>query len=497
MYNKKPASRGLKLGAASLTFTVLFVAAVIIFNAVFGVLASSMLWYVDMTGDSVFTLSDEAKEVLSDVTDEVNIYFAQEADKLMSGEDSSQYMKYIYNTALQLQKEFPNVNVECVDVVKHPAFFEYYYNTAATEILSTSVIIASGSEFRLQAADSFFVWDEEYSYIWGYNGEAKFAAAILQVTAAEMPIVYFTTGHGEKTSEQCSALWNLYETAGFEVRSIDLTKEDIDPDGRVLIINDPLYDFAGIEGGEDGNEIDKIDAFLDRHGCLTVFADSHKSASLKNLSELLGEWGIAFRSGETVNDTLDSVNKEGTAVVAKYETEDTMGRSLYRDIADLASPPKTIFKDAMPLDILFEKDDKLMGSIITSPVLYSGDSSETVKNGETVSEGAQPLMVLSREEGIKDNDYIYTYVLVCGSPEFVSDEYIQSNSYANSDILVNTVRLVGREKIVADIDPKVLDETALDITNAQANGWSIAMIIAIPAVVAVVGIYICIRRRRT
>ncbi len=497
MYKKNPKSRGLKIGSASLAFTVLFVAGIIIINAVFGVLANSMLWYIDMTGDSVFTLSDEAKEVLSDVNADVNIYFTQDADKLMSGEDSSPYMKYIYNTALQLEKEFSNIHVECVDIIKHPGFFEYYYNTAASDIKSTSVIIESGGEFRLQAADSFFMWDEEYTYIWGYNGEAKFAASILQVTAAEMPIAYFTSGHGERTEETSSALWELYEAAGFEVRSVDLSKEELHEDGRILVVNDPIYDFAGIEGGEGGNEIDKIDAFLDRHGCLMVFADSENSKNLKNLSELLGEWGIAFRSGETVVDTANSVTSDGKSIVAKYETEDTMGRSLYRDIADLASPPKTVFRNAMPLDILFEKDDKLMGSIITSTVLYSGDSSETLKEGETVAEGALPIMTVSREEGIKDNDYIYTYVLVCGSPDFTSDEFIRSNSYANSDILVNTVRLVGREKIVADIDPKVLDETALDITTAQANRWSIAMVTVIPVVVAVVGIYICIRRKRT
>jgi len=215
MFRKNPKSRGLKIGSASFAFTVLFVAGVIVINAVFGILANSMLWYIDMTGDSVFSLSEEAKDVLSDVTAEVNIYFTQDADKLMSGEGSSPYMKYIYNTALQLEKEFSNISVECVDIIKHPGFFEYYYNTAATDIKSTSVIIESGGEFRLQAADSFFMWDEEYSYIWGYNGEAKFAASILQVTAAEMPIVYFTSGHGERTQEQGSRIVIMRHNVNF------------------------------------------------------------------------------------------------------------------------------------------------------------------------------------------------------------------------------------------------------------------------------------------
>ena len=146
--------------------TVLIVAAVIIVNAVFTQLASSMLWYFDMTGAKVYTLSDECRELLSDVDAEVNIYFAQPADKLMSGEDSNEYMKYIYNTALQLEKAFDNIHVKCVDVIKDPAFFEYYYNTSASKIKTTSVIVESGGEFRLLASDAFYYFDEDYTYIW-------------------------------------------------------------------------------------------------------------------------------------------------------------------------------------------------------------------------------------------------------------------------------------------------------------------------------------------
>lgn len=494
---KNPKSRGLKIGASSAAMTALFIAAVIIFNAVFSALANSLLWYIDMTKGQVFSLSDATVEILSDVTSEVNIYFTQEADDLMSGKDSNEYMRYIYQTALQLEKEFSNINVECVDVVKNPAFFEYYYNTAATTVKTTSVVIESGGEFRLMSGDAFFMWTEDYSEIWGYNGEAKMTAAILQVTAAEMPIVYFTTGHGERSAAESSAFRTLCETAGYEVRDIDLSSEELDPDARILVINDPVYDFTGIEGGSAGNEIDKVDAFLDGFGCLMVFADSANAANLKNLSELLEEWGIAFRSGEVVIDTANSISVDGREVVAKYEEENTLGASLYTDISSLSSMPKTVLNNPMPIELLYEAADKLMGSKMTSTVLYSHDTSIVQKGGERADSGSFPLMTVSREESIKDNDYFYTYVLVCGAPDFASDSYLNSNSYANRDILLNTIRLTGREKIIADIDPKLFDDTELTIEASDANAITVAMVLVIPAVVAVAGAYVCIRRRRT
>lgn len=489
-------SRKVKYGASSVAFTVAVVAAVIIFNTVFKAVADAALWYIDMTKEQVFTLSDATQELLSDVTSPVNIYFTQDADELMSGEGSSSYMKYVYQTALQLEKNFSNIKVTCVDVIENPAFFEYYYNTAASTIKTTNVIVESGSEFRLLSVDAFFLWDEDRTYIWAYDGEAKFTSSILQVTAAEMPVVYFTTGHGEPAREDSEALWSLFETAGYEVRAIDLSKETPEDTGRILVINNPIYDFAGIEAGEGKNEIDKVDDFVDRLGCLMVFADSENSKNLTNLSEFMYEWGISFESGKTVIDREDSVTNDGKAIVAKYEEENTLGASLYREINQLASKPKVIFENAMPLSLVYEEDDSLTASRISSPVFYSGDSAEIYENGEKVSSGNYPIAAIARESIVKDNDYFYNYVFACGSPAFTADKYINSSSYANSDIILNTARLIGREKVVADIDPKVLDETELDITTAQANNWSVAMIVTLPVIVAIAGITVCIRRRR-
>ena len=124
-------------------------------------------------------------------------------------------------------------------------------------------------------------------------------------------------------------------------------------------------------------------------------------------------------------------------------------------------------------------------------------SSNVREGGETKDGGRLPLMTISRKEGIRDNDYIYAYLTVCGSPSFVSDKILNSNSYANSDILVNTIRLTGREKIVADIDIKVFDNTELDVTTSQTNGWTAVFAIAIPLVIGAFGFAVCFRRKRT
>ena len=86
-------------------------------------------------------------------------------------------------------------------------------------------------------------------------------------------------------------------------------------------------------------------------------------------------------------------------------------------------------------------------------------------------------------------------MIVCGTGEYANSEYLNSNTYANRDILYNTMSLTGRKRILADIDYKVLDDDTLDITTAQANRWSVALTACIPVVLAVVGTVVYIRRK--
>ena len=484
-----------RYGSAAAAFTCAFIAVVIIFNIVFTALAGTYMWYVDMTRDNVFSLSEATKVLMADVDAPVNIYFASEPDELMEGKDSP-YMKYIYTTALQLAAEFPNVNVECRDVIKNRAFFEPFRTTAATNIYTTSVVVESGGEVRVFSYQSFFIVDEDGQTIWAYDGEHKLMSGILQVTSAEMPIVYFTAEHGENLGADAAELFTLFYDNGFDVRSINLAKDEIDEDARIIIINDPVYDFIGAEAEDDfSNEIKKLDAFLDDFGSLIVFADPDHAGKLTNLSEFLEEWGIAFTPNTYVKDMDHSISTDGLSIVAQYDTE-TLGSSIYKDLTgNLATPPKTISRYTMPIEILWESGGSLSGAREVSPILTSFESSVLMKDGERVGEGKYNLMTVSRESRIIDNETYYSYVVVSGSSSFTAPSYLISNAYANSDILSSVMRSSGRDRTLADITYKVFDDTTLTLTTAQATNWTVALVTVLPVFVAVCGLVVFIRRK--
>ncbi len=316
------------------------------------------------------------------------------------------------------------------------------------------------------------------------------------MTSAELPVVHMTTQHGEAVDDNASALVSLFTDAGYTVKNIDLSKEEIDKDARIVVINNPIYDFAGIEAdSSDANEIDKLDQFLDDYGCLMVFTSPEYAGNLTNLSELLSEWGIGFNEDTYLWDTANSISTDGKAIAAQYAEENTLGASLYLDLLELDQMPKTILRNAMPLNILWEEDPALEGTKVVSPVLWSHDSAQMIQNGETVSTGAQPLMTISREGRIENNEYYYSYVLVSGSADYTDPAYLLSSAYGNRDILYNTMRLTGRDRIIADIEMKVLDDTSMDITTAQANRWTVALTVTMPVLIGAAGLVVHIRRR--
>ncbi len=490
-------SRKFKYGSVATVFTIAFVAIVVIFNVIFSALANKYMWYVDLTADQVYSLSDEAKDIMSDIPDDVKLIFASEPDILLNGTNSS-YTRMVYTTALLLAESFPNITVECVDVLKNPAYFKEYYNTAATDIDSDSVVITSGSEVRVYAIEKFYTFSDlsDASSVWAYSGEKAMISGIMQVTQTETPKVAFTIEHGENISDALS-LANTFTTNGFEVETINLAQEEIDEDCRILVIFNPIYDFIGAEAEDvSTNEIEKIDEFLDNFGCLMVFCDAEYANNLTNLNEFLAEWGIEYVGATTIRDTENSMSTDGYSIIAKYQ-KDTLGGSIYDDLNALATPPKTIIRKSMPINILWESGGGLDGSRAVSSVLKSYETSEAMENGTVVDTGSYNLVTVSRESRIYDNEYYYSYVIAFGSSSFANMSYIDSNAYANEDILSASMKAVGREKVLAALDPKPFDDNTITVTTDQANDWTVAMTVVIPAIFALCGLVVITRRKHS
>ena len=243
--------------------------AVLLVNVTFSFLADINMWQVDETvtryttaeGVSMYTTTEPFMTLVRDtvipmvekMNEEraakgeepitVNIKFCTERDKVYAAEK----LRMIQYTALALQKEFPHaVKVEYLNIEQNPSQVQKYKATSSTNIYSHQIIFEFGTEYRVTSYDYFFLTNDTNSTEhWAYNGEQKFASLLLALTRAESPIAGFITNHGEKL-ENCQSFRTLVERAGFDVVDIDLSRDTIPEDCRLLICYDPQTDFVGM-----------------------------------------------------------------------------------------------------------------------------------------------------------------------------------------------------------------------------------------------------------
>ncbi|MBQ7338463.1 MAG: Gldg family protein [Clostridia bacterium] len=576
--NKDPERSRSRLArrSTSLALTAGVVVAVLLLNVLFSALASSNLWFVDLTtyqrstyatdavtGERVkvpvdyemYTLSQGAIDLLDTSLAEViaerqqkgeeevkvELIFCDDPDNLMSNTAS----RYVYITALSLEKQFPDIiSVKCIDVYKNPSAVQKYKTNSFATVYASNIIVSSGSEYRRLSLNSFFTFSDSTSTEpWAYNGEKTFLSAILAVIKAEAPIACLLTNHGE--SGYSDAFLSLLEDAGYEVMTdFDLLNDEIPEDCRLMVCVAPQTDFAGyleVNAGEAAiSEISKLDAFLDDENSLMVFFDAD-TPILPNFEEYLEKWGIAIcreidEAGDSINhmlkDTEAGLTADGKTIVADYVSTG-LAASVLSDMQSLAYPSKVVFRNSTALKYSDYYSPTYVVADETTGVeeaftyaSYGMDGTyrsaydiflaqDTTRSyvGEDILpkddsiDSAQKLMIMSNETSSEPGDrngYTtvshYSYVLACASTEFLCDELLMSNSYGNTDMISSVLRALGSDSMAARIDQylkpfHVTDVTEGYVVQSQKTGYT-AVLMILPAVIFFgVGVVVIVRRK--
>jgi hypothetical protein len=526
-------SRKFRHGSTAALLTAFLIAVVVIINITFTALAQKYMWYTDMTTEKLYTLSQEAIDLMDESFKKVeaargeeikvDIIFCDEKDNLMA--ETTQ--RYVLETALQLQTEFPDIiDVKFIDVWTNPSAVDKYRANAHSNIFSTNVIVASGTEFRVYALQAFYVFsDADSTTPWSYNGEKKLASGILACIQAESPIACFTMNHGEQFYDY--ELLYLMEDAGYKVELLDLATQEIPADCRMLITYNPVSDFLVKDKVSEISEIAKLDAYLDATNAYMVFVDP-QTPTLTNLEEYLEEWGIVFdRSTDmagdtysyTIKDASQALTVDGYTIQADY-TIGGLGASITTDMRERGYPPKVIFRNTMSIsyaenysNIYYEDEEDATknfwyGSYYSNgvsrsiyDVFHASANAEAYANGEMAEKSTAldpfKLMTVTRESRMVDNTNAdYSYVLACGSTQFACQDMLQSAVYGNTDVLLSALRSMGKELVTVDLKHKPFASADIDtITVSQANQYTIVLTVVPAVVIFGLGIFVMIRRK--
>lgn len=542
--------------------TVAVIAAVLALNVLFSFVADRFMWQVDSTVTkytsrpevSMYTPTEEFMEVVRDyaipmvremnarreangeepIT--INVKFCSERDKVYAVDK----LRLVQYTALALQKEFPDaVKVEYLNIEKNPSQVQKYKATSSSNIYAHQIIFEFGTEYRVCSYDYFYLKNDAGEQ-WAYNGEQKIASLLMALTRAESPIAAFITNHGE-AMENCESLRNLVHRAGFDVVTIDLSRDEIPADCRLLISYDPKADFLGlgnpafVEG--DQSEIDKLDKFLDKAYSFMLFVDAD-TPELPVLEEYMEEWGITVGRAENAEGELDNLlirdqqsklDKDGYIPMAEYVTAGG-GASITEDMRKVAYPAKVVFPNAVAITMsdsykkthVVPDDTNGVTEAYTYGSYYRNGVSRYFHNVFKTSSSAAVeafgkqyqvatdlnrfnFMTLSIESRtVMETNYLSTqepsYVAVFGSTDFASDTVLDSAAYGNADVLTATLRHMGREVMPADLEFKAFKifevDTDVRPVNMGTEVLNTALMTLLPiALCTIIGVVIGVKRK--
>lgn len=540
-------------------------AAVLLINAVFGIIIYKKTAYIDLTRakyeemSGFYTFSDSLAAVMDTEVipsiDAINsqranegldalkveIIFCRDADLLEKEENT----KMVHHTARELESRYPDhFEIIYTDVQRYPASVQKYKVTSATTILPTDVIISFGTEFNVHGLVSFYTMDTDTGEVWAYNGEKKFASTILSLTRADSPVCALTVNHGEGlfrtvdgkavVKEEYSTFIDVIKAAGYKVTFIDLERDEIPENCRMIICFAPTTDFKAFGSlGETGvSEISKLDKYLDGARSFFYVCDT-TTPELKNLEEYLSEWGIQptrvqTQSGLEENyaliDEQNSTGDNGALLIGKYVTAG-YGASITADLRASSYPPAVAFGSSTALSpsenytkTFITPDDGSERSVIYSYYnngvsrtmydIFTANSTAYAKVGGEVYEHASDnnlfrLLTLTEElKQVQEDNYslanLSSYVLGASSTEFFKNEFLNSAAYGNSDVLLAALRATSTETVPVNLEFKVFDggeinETVYAMTNKA--GIIAALCLTPVSLLAIVGIFVCVRRK--
>ena len=340
--------------------------------------------------------------------------------------------------------------------------------------------------------------------------EEEFTNAVIRVTRASATVVYFLTGHGERSIEGADRA--DYRTAAEQLRNQQFTVQPLNlaetgrvpADARAVVVAGPGK--ALLPG-----EVQMLDAWLEQGGRLFLLLDPGVDTGL---DALLGRWGVTRRADLVVDLDLRAQLLSGSAfapVGADFGfhaiTENFDLNTFWPLTSSLAladTPPAGVQATALVrstatawgetgLEALragaspeFDAAADAQGPVALAVAL----SRAAAAAGEAASPDAAaaatdpPAGAGAAREG---------RLVVFGTSQVAGNSYF--SLAGNGDLFQNAVSWLAGESDLISIRPKPPRLTPLTLTGAQARWYLWTLVIGTPALIVVLGVTLWWRRR--
>lgn len=465
---------------------VILIAGVFLLNVVMDLAGDRFELSADLTGSKLFDISDESKELIESLKDDITIHvLAKEADFV----SASTYMAQANQVLKQYDKLGKHITVDYVNYVADPTFASKYPDVVMSH---GDILVTSGSKHRVITTKELF------NYTYDSKGNATIAsskadqvlsAALLNVTSSEQVMVNIITGNGEYTMKSFES---LLKNNNFEVAAKNLATEDFDTSCKLAVLISPHTDLSP-------EVINKLDKFLYNNGeygkTLLYTADAEQKP-LPNLEAFLKEWGVAVGDGAVFETKENRVfNYHPFYAVADYVDETYMGM-----LRDKTTP--MLMPISRPLTALFEyrnnNSTKVLLEFGKTAAVRPSDAPDNFDQADATIRGPIPALVLasySINDKATGKVQKQSNILVSGSSGMLDSYSIDNSSLSDSEYLLNVFNTLTDKKETIKIQSKTITGKELNISTAQANWLGLIFALLIPLAIIGAGVVIWLYRR--
>ena len=469
-------SGGLKFGAYSTGMIAVAIAIVAVINLVLGELPVS--WTsVDVTGQKLYSLTDQTKEYVKNMTDDVSIY-------VIVAEDNRDTT--LAQTLQRFDDLSEHISVEYVDPNVNPRFHLQYTDSSIS--LNSLIVV---SDKRSKVIDYNDIYETSYDYDYttggysssttGYDGEGQVMSALDFVLSDTMPKLYMTTGHGEYSLS--STFTTAIDKENVDTEKINLMDYDAIPeDAQALLICGAVSDFSA-------DDTEKVRNYINQGGKVILVLGYTEEAT-PNLDALVESMGMRRANGLIVEQDSNHYYRNPYLLIPDQSSSTyTAGTyNKYYTFAPYAYGLVIENEDAegFSYDAFLKTSDKAFAKADVTDL-------SDFKKGDADEEGTFILGVSatkSLEDGSEGTLVVYT------SEQMFTDEANSMVSGANLTLFTNALSGFVNHEVSVSVPVKEYELSYLTLSQSRAVLIGVITVLVIPIGCLAAGFVIWFKRRK-
>ncbi len=481
--------RKLKYASISTMFIAVVVVLTILVNVLVGALSDRFSLQLDLSMEGGYTLSEETVEYLKGIDEDVTIYVLKYKNQLEKDESgvrlSENLARYNTESGGRIKYEFVDPNVQVT-------FLEDFPN--ATKVEDALLIVSSERRYiAVPQSDLKMTLTSDSQSAANMNKaiyqiESTINTALLHVLSDQVSKVGIITGHNEA---EFAGLNNIFVGNGFESVSINLLTDDIPADVNNLVIAGPYTDFAA-------SEISKLDAYLLQGGHNLFLFWNPTASRLEVLDRYLTEWGIRFENQIILDEQYTlGIDGDNSGVFAIPTEND------FVTVMPTVNQQMLVSPMSHPITLLWtEKNDRQVVSLAETNGNTSFAKELTpdlsLTAARTGSDPSGPFTVAALSETMVSptSGKIPSRVLAFASSYFAMDDILSATFTMNNSFLNDLVSYANPNTETMEIAPVVVEgnyDLNLRASTVDILFW--VLVVAIPSLILLAGIWMFIRRR--